>query len=310
MAALDIITLADLKAYKPAAGQAADPRFRPLITTASRVIEATLGRRIIYRAPPEVATYDNILSAAFANGTPAGGAPNAAGRTLIVLFPATATAGTVAVTGTVAGVVGVTETFDVVDGLLQHGLKFFTAISAITIAGALGGGTLKMGTSIGYVDYHTPVESEIMSYEWPRQQTLEINEDAARTYASGTKLVAGTDFLLTRRTDGDFLIRLSSSLPMAWQGGWRAIKDVYSAGYRVASMPEEFKDTCRRLVVLLFQEVDKGQVEVASGSNALGNWSRMGPAMLTKAMRSQVAHLRRNRFGADTAERDYDLEAA
>jgi hypothetical protein len=310
MAALDLITLADLKAYKPVVGTAADTRYSRLVTDASRILEAALGRRIVYRAPPEVATYDNILSTAFANGTPAGSAPNAAGRTLIVLFPPGATAGTVAVTGTVAGVAGTTETFDVVDGLLQHGLKFFTAISGITIANAAGAGTLKIGTSIGYVDYHTPRRAELISYEWPRQQTLEINEDASRAYGSLTKLTLAADFLVTRGSAGDTILRLNSNLPISWIVGWRSIKDVNSSGYRVADVPEELKDTCRRLVVLLFQEVDKGQIEVASGSNALGNWSRMGPAMLTKSMRQQISHLRRYRFGADTAERDWDLEAA
>lgn len=315
MAALDIITFADLALYKPITGADATAiaRWGRNITDASRLIEGDLGRRIVYRAPPEVLTLDNILSTAFANGTPAGSQPNAAGRTLVVNFPSTATAGTVAVTGTVAGVAGTTETFDVADGLVQHGLKFFSAISGVVIAGAVGGGTLRIGTSLGYVDYHRrrrDCPQELASREWPRVQTNELNEDAARAFGTTTKLVEGTGFLLTRRTDGDFLVRLSSSLPIAFLDGWRSVKDVYSGGYRAAQVPEDIKGVCRRLAILLHDEVEHGRIEVATGSGPLGSWSRFGPATMTRTMRAQLARFRRNRFGTDTAEPDYDLEAA
>lgn len=320
MAALDLITLADLKVYGPIGGAQADAALKQFITAASRLIEGDLGRRIVYRAPPDTAASTIVNAQAFGTGAIAVAAqPASGGRTLIVAFSA-ATSGTLTIVGTVAGV-SKTVVFDAANGLSQHGTDFFTAIASVT--GAAGTGTVTVTSSAGYLDYHTAnrraadghfsgADTMLSLYEWPGQQLLEVNEDPARVYGTSTKLVQGTDYILSRPNDGDVLIRQATSSPFSWSWlpGWRAVRVTYSAGYTVATVPEEIKDACRRLAYLMWQEKDRGQIEVASGSNALGSWARMGPASLTRTMRQALTPYRRNRFGSDTAERDFDLEAA
>lgn len=318
MAALDLITLAEFKNYRPVTqGTSKDSTVFPgVITAASRMIENELGRRIRYRAPAEVDGAANLLpSTNFVNGALAGVVqPSSSGRTLIVNFSSGLTAGVLTVTGTVGGVAGVVKTFDVADGQVQHGLDFFTAISAMAASGVAGSGTVKVGSSLGYVEYHTLTGTpNLRTLEWPVKNTPnEVNEDISRTYGTTTRLVLGTDYLLHvgGLAEPAKVIRINGPYPRWWFGGWRAVKLVYSAGYQIASIPQEIKDACGRLAVLLFKEFDQGQIEVASGSNVLGTWTRSGPATLTKAMRDQLAAYRRYRYDSDTGVRDFDLEAA
>jgi hypothetical protein len=319
MAALDLITLADLKTWIPLTGTGRDSVLKLFITAASRALETELGRRFRYRAPPEVEGAANIVAeAVIADGNlTIASQPNAAGRTLIVTVTDannSITAGTVTATGTVGGVAGVTEVFDLALGLEQHGLKFFTALTGLSVAGLAGQAVadkVKVGSSLGYVDYHKPDGGpELPSLEWPVRNILELNEDAARDFGSSTKLVADTDYLVTRRSEGDFLIRLSSKLPTAWESGWRSIKQVYSAGYSAGNVPEDLKDACRRLVQLLYEEIAKDRLGMSGVSDSLGNWTRFAASGITREMRRQLQGFYRNRFGADTAERDFDLEAA
>lgn len=312
MAAVDLITLADLKASTGLQGNAKDGVLPLSITAASRWIENVVGRRLVYRAP---ATTEAAVLAAQAWATGAlvvGAPPNAAGRTLVVTF-SSASAGVLTVTGTVGGQAGVTETFDAANGLVQHGLKFFTAVASAAATGAAGGGTVTVKTSQGYTEFHRAYCDDpavIYPLEWPVQNVLEVNEDTGRSFGASTRLVAGTDYVLEHGEDGDRLIRLSSALPTPWSDGWRPIRQLTSAGYTVATVPAEAKDVCRRLAKLLHDEISKGLLEIASGSNALGNWSRFGPARLTREMSAALAPLKRRRFGAETGVRDFDLEAA
>lgn len=313
MAALDLITLADYKVYRPVTqGAARDAAWSGLITAASRMIENELGRRLRYRAP---ATTESAVLASTAWGvsSPAVSAqPNSAGRTLIVTFT-TATGGTLTVVGTVGGV-SKTVVFDAANGLVQHGLDFFTAIASFTIGGTpTGAGNVAVTTSQGYIEFHTLGGTErLLPLEWPIANILEVNEDISRTYGTSTRLAVGTDYLLSTGglSEDGVITRVNGVYRRAWFGGWRAVKLVHAAGYSIATVPEEIKDVCRRLVSLTAQEVESKQIEVASGSNALGSWSRFGPATLTKAMREQLSPYRRSRFNSDTGDRDFDLEAA
>jgi hypothetical protein len=124
MAAYDLATLAEFKeALGGKGGTSKDSAMRAALARASREVEQACGRRLVYRAPPEVVGSANVLpSTAFANGAVAGVVqPNSAGRTLIVTFGSGITAGVLTVTGTVAGVAGTARDFDVANGLVQHG---------------------------------------------------------------------------------------------------------------------------------------------------------------------------------------------
>jgi hypothetical protein len=325
MAVLDLVTLAEFKDFLPKSGSARDAAMRVAITRASRELEGACGRRFIYRAPPEVDGAANILaSRTLVDETIASGSlaaqPNSAGRTLIITVTdadASVTAGTVTVTGTVAGVAGTTEAFNLAGGLIQHGVKFFTAISQIVVAvtGEGAGDTIKVGSSLGYVEYYTipcglnSDRSILRTIERPLQQVLAVYEDPYRVYGSDTLLVAGTDYVVSK--DAGRIERLSSGVGYAWQIGRRAIKAVNSAGYfGTTNVPADLKGHALHLAAQFYLEADKGQIEVASGSNALGSWTRMGPAGLTRKTHDALWSTGHIRIEDVTAERDFDLEAA
>jgi len=298
-----VFTLAELKRFIPLAGSAADTLLSDIAGWSANDIESFLCRRLVYRAPTEVASL--IYTGTFTAGSPAVAAqPGTGGRTLVVTFPAGATAGTIAITGTVAGV-STTRTFDVVNGLVQYGLDFFTAVSGLTIAAASpASGTITVATSVGYVEYHTPSDMlanpcELRLMERPAYQLAAVYEDTYRDY---TTALATTDYLLAERRR---LVRLSSG----WARGYRSVKLIYSAGYFTpANVPAAIKKVGLRLSAMYYQEATKGQIEIASGSNPMGTWTRTGPATLTREMMRDLTPERS--FGSESAERDFDLVAA
>lgn len=330
---------AEFKEYFTVGGTAKDTLIDRILGRASLAIEGYLDRRVVYRAPSEVDGAANILaSRALADETIASGSlaaqPNSAGRTLIVTITDTdgsVTAGTVTVTGTVNGVAGTTEVFDIANGLVQHGVKFFTAISSIVNAatGEAASDTIKIGSSLGYVEYHTlePAGAVIpqtgtglyvgpsvldgerlYALERPFQQVLEVNEDTSRAYAASTKLVVDTDHLVSRHSG--LLTRLSGGLPSSWARGYRAEKLVYSAGYfGTANVPPDIKDVALRLAATIYKESDRQQFGQVGGADAAGNYTRFGPAVLDRSMREQLARHRRAELYV-TGARDFDLEAA
>lgn len=317
MAAHDQITVADLKAFAPLVGNGRDAVLQRYVSTASKMIEDDLGRRLRFRAPAE-AVSDLVASILPADGAlTIANQPNAAGRTVFVELTdddSSVRAGQVTLTGTVEGVAGVTESITLAPGK-QHGLKFFTALSNAVVsgvAGAVGADRIRIGTTVGYVEYHTPdcADPCLLPLEWPVAQLLEVNEDAARVHGTSTRLVSGTDYLLTRKSGGDGLVRMSSLLPRAWMSGWRSTKLTLSAGYSMATMPDQVRDVCRRLALLLYDEIENKRLGMSGRSDAQGNWTRFAPSMLTPEMHLALGSLRRYRYGSDTGERDFDLEAA
>lgn len=319
MSAHDLITLAELKAYRDFAGADRDTALRLELSAASGMIEDEVGRRVVYRCPAEVAGAGNILgSTAFNDGSSgAFDAQPAAARTTIVTFDSTLTGGTLTLTGTVEGVTGVTEVFNVTDGPLQHGIKPFTAYSLRVIAGKVGSGNFKIGSSVAYVEHHTFDPSDpcaLRPLQWPARYVIEANEDASRAFGASTKLAAGTAFQLVvddvKRQGSSSLLRLSSSLPSTWSGGWRANRLTLVSGFRIAEVPARVKDVCARLALLLFDELEPGRMGVSGRSDDHGNFTRFGPSRLTHEMRASLAPYRRRRFGLETGEVDVDLDAA
>lgn len=325
--ALDLISLSDLSTYKSKPGSSRDQALALFITAASRAIENHLGRRIRYRGPVEVEGAANIVASRPFSGEiiPSGSItqPNAAGRTLIVTVTDVdlgVSGGLVTVTGTVGGQAGQTEVFNLSRGLRHHGLKFFSAISSIVVSDPSGAGTgdlLKIGSSVGYTEEHTRDPNDpcvCQPIEWPVRNILEVNEDAARAFGVTTKLTSGTDYFLvradTQRQERSSLLRLSSALPTAWAGGWRANKLVLASGYSAGEVPADLSDVARRLVTLLDDEVAKGRLGMSSVSDAIGNYTRFAAAGLTPEMRRQLEPYRRRSFGFETGERDWDLEEA
>jgi hypothetical protein len=323
--ALDLITLDEFKAYAPVTGSGSDARLRSLISVYSRAIEAELGRRIRYRAPAELAGAANIVAAvAIANGAQVLAAqPDSLGRTLIITIydpNHSISAGTVTVTGTLDGVAGATEVVTIIemdrttDGWVHYSTKVVTALTSVAVAalaGNVAADTLSVGTSLGYVEYHTRRPSEpcdLWAMEWPLISVIEVNEDSNRVFGAGTRLVAGTDYVATSHNGR--VARLSSALRWSWSPGWRAVKKETVAGFTRAGVPAELKDACCQAVTMGHDQAVANRVGVRSVSDATGNWTRFSGYQLTPEIREQIAHLRRRRYGAETGERDWDLEAA
>jgi hypothetical protein len=311
VAVYDLVTQAEFKRYLPLSGVKEDQNVQEHISRASRVIEQYLDRRLVYRAPGEDGQNDNIVASAnYATGALTVAAqPGSGGRTLILTVD-TATAGTVTVTGTVAGVVGTTEVFDVANGRLQHGVKFFTAISGIAVAGASGNGSVKVGSSAGYVEYHTPYsgESELWTLEWPIRQVAEANEDVSLTFGSSTALSA-SQYQVRRELRK--IARVSTGLDFPWYSGRRVVRLTYSAGYfGVANVPDDLKLAACKLAAWSYRESSRQRHGEASGADATGSFVLLGPAMLTTGMKADLdPYLRPDMFDR-TGERDWDTEAA
>lgn len=311
MSASDLITLDELKRYAPARGSAKDVELAEAIAFASREIEEHLDRRIVFRAPTESANSIRTTTN-WTDGAPAVSAQPAAARTLVVNWSGTPKAGTLTVTGTVAGVAGVTEVFDVVNGLAQYGVKFFTAISALAIANATSvdsaSATLTIGTSLGYIEYHNACGPRFRPYEYPIRSAGEANEDVALTHGTSTALVQGTDYAVHERK---YFTRLYSGLPLGWLPGWRVVKVRYSAGYfTVANVPADIKAVCKELAAWHFRYSENKEQGAQSINDGTGTRTFFGPPMLTEGMKGRLAkHIREDCFDR-TGERDFDLEAA
>jgi len=307
MAVFDLITPAELKRVVPAGGTAKDTELAEACTRASLQLEHRYDRRFVYRAPGSgeavVVNAQNWADGAIAKAND----PNAAGRTLIIAWE-TATGGTLTVTGTVAGVAGVTEVFDAANGKLQHGVKFFTAISAIVAAAAAGAGKVTVTTSLGYVEYHTPYSacSEIHSSEWPIQQVVEVNEDLNRIYGTTTALVAGTDYVVRERRR---IARISNLLDFPFLAGYRTVKDRLSAGYfTTGSVPQDLKNEAAAVAAWIYRYNTSGRQGLESGSEAQGSFVLAGPPMVTSGQDVALGFYIRPEFER-TWERDFDLEA-
>lgn len=290
---------------------------RRAISRASRGIEQACGYRLVYRAPPASGETTVVNAASFVNGPIAFAAPNSAGRTLAVTF-SSAVAGTLTITGTVAGVAGVTEVFDAANGPVQHGVKFFSAISAAVAAGvAAPTGTVTALPSQGYVEYHTiPVtlncdRALLRTLERPLRQVLAVYEDPYRLYGSDTLLVVDTDYTVAAGRGN--VERLSAGVSYGWQTGRRAVKLVYSAGYfTAANVPVEIKGHALTLARQFFKEGETGRAsEVASWSGPMGTGSRFAPATISRSIYDALWSGGHVNVEADfTGERDFDLEAA
>lgn len=308
--AFALCTLAELKDELPGTGSSRDDALERAIRAASRLIERNLRRRVIYRAPAETA--DIVAAVTFANGSlTIANQPNSAGRTLSVTVTGAPTAGIVTATGTVAGTAGVTEAFDVTNGFVQHGLKFFTALSGIAVTAKAGGTTptVQVQSSVGYVEYHTPDGSpDLYALEWPVAQLLSAYEDSERTYAAADLLTASSDYLLNGPTGR--IVRVSSATTgrKNWGAGFRAVKLTYSGGYSAGNLPADLRDVALELAIALYEERAKGRVGISGETNDMGAFTRFGPSGISKLMGEKLAPYRR--LWPTTGERDFDLEAA
>lgn len=320
LAPFALCSLARLKADFGITGAGKDAVLESAINQASREIEAFLGRRIVFRAPTEDA--DAIVTAAtLATGSLALAGQPSSGRCLVVTVTdadRSLTAGTLVVTGTVAGAAGVTETFDLARGPVLYGVKFFTAVSAAAVSGLAGnatGDTVQIGTSLGYVDYYTPSADDLLPLvDWPVRQVLTLHEDPDRAYAAAALLAEGADYLLAGAEIGRHrgaLQRISGSQPALWYPSLRAVKVVHSAGYFTrATVPDEIAARASRLAKLYFDDGQRGTLNISGGSDPFGNRTFYGrPGLDRESMAALSAERAFNRDGP-YPERDFDLEAA
>lgn len=324
-----LVTVSEFKSYFPAGGTARDAEIERAIDRATVDIEEHLDRRLVYRAPTE--DDDQVVAlATIADGALAlAGQPNSAGRTLVVTktdVDRSLTAGVLTVTGTVGGVAGVTETFDLSSGGASntvpgnsdviHGVKFFAAISAAAIGGCAGQGAadkVKVGVSAGYTEFHSPYDdfcSEITPIEWPLQNVVEVNEDLNLLFAASTALTTAQFQVRNGSGIGRRIARISNLLEFPFISGRRTVRVRYSAGYKgAASVPSKLKGICLELAAWHYQYAEKKDFGLVSRTDNFGSIARSGPPMITSGMAGRLASYLRGEFDRN-AERDFDLDAA
>ncbi len=317
--ALAMASLAELKSYMGGiTGIEADSRLEDCLVRASVDIEGQGlgGRRGVYRGPVE--SYTSVVNgqAIVASGAlTIAGAPDSAGRTLIVRKTDTdrsLTAGTLTISQAAPVL---RETFDLTLAIVQHGVKVFTAAVTATLSGCVGmntGDTIDVGASAGYTEFYSPCpdESEITPLEWPLQYVADLREDYARLFGTATALVEGTSFELRNNASIKRRIaRISGSFDWAWQYGRRTVRARLSAGWAgIANVPQSVKSVCLELAAWHFQYSDRKEFGLTSRSDDLGSVTRSGPPMLTPGMLNRLAPEWRGEF-VTTAERGW-VEAA
>ena len=302
-----LATVSDLRSEVSAGSGGADTLLERIIRRVSRRTENRVlrGRRVIYRAPIEVAALV-VASILPANGGLAIANQPGGARTLAITITdadRSITAGTLTVTGTVDGVAGQTETFDLGAGVSElHGVKFFTAVSAAAIAGLVGAvdpDRIQVGTSKGYIEYFSPrgCVRQLRSIDWPIQYVAEVNEDLARLYAAGTALVAGSDYLLNAR-DGE-LTRLCPGTygEGFWTYGPRTVRMTSSAGYAgLASVPEDITGFVLEASAAVFREITDRRQGVTDESNQITGHVARAIARITDDMAEDLAEYRAARY--------------
>lgn len=146
--------------------------------------------------------------------------------------------------------------------------------------------------------------------EWPIVSVTNVWEDSARVYT--TPLVVNTDYLISKPAGK--LIRVSSSLPLVWQTGWRAIKVVYHGGYRNAEgspagatdIPPAIMRVFFELTRWILNQRAKNEVGLTQVQDTFGNRTFSGPAYVTPSMQNALyaAGAVANTLAGRTGERD------
>jgi hypothetical protein len=302
------------------------------LNEASRKIERVIGRRVVMRAPTEDA--DALVASVNVNANASGSLtllaqPGSPGRLPVITVTdpgrALLTAGitvTVTITGTVAGVAGTAQVFDLCQGVSTlYGVKFFTAISAatLTVTGTtvISGASLQIGYSQGYIDYLSPVygRSDLWLPDWPARQILAVYEDTTRAYDSTTLLVEGTDYEITGnqagRPDG-VLTRIADATGgrSCWACGFEAVKVVWSCGaFTAAEVNPDLKAIAGRTAYSHLSAEQRGTFGASSMSDNGGNVTRFAAPGLSPDDRAELVNF--TNFDAERAyRRGFDLEAS
>ena len=192
-----------------------------------------------------------------------------------------------------------------------HGVKFFTAISAAALsvlAGQAAGDLIKVGTSVGYTEFHSPDGgSEIIPIEWPIRSVVEVNEDLNLVYGTPTALDTGSYAVRQSSSVRRRIARISDLMDFAFYAGYRVVRLRYSAGYKgAAAVPPMIKGACLELAAWHYQYADKKDFGLTSRTDATGSISRSGPPMILAGMANRLASHIRAEFDR-SGERDSTL---
>jgi len=131
--------------------------------------------------------------------------------------------------------------------------------------------------------------------EWPIISVTTIHEDSNRAYDATTLLTVDTDYIISKPI-GE-IVRVSSSLPLGWEAGWRAIKIVYLGGYQdvggtisgAAALPHAVKRVFFELVAWMVRQRTGGEVGMTQVQDGFGNRTFSGPAYITPAMAAALS---------------------
>jgi len=150
---------------------------------------------------------------------------------------------------------------------------------------------------------HTAVSrcpSRLLLREWPVIAVASVHENAARVFDADFLLTVDTDYIVSvPRAE---LIRVSSALRWSWQGGWWAIRVVYTGGYlTAATVPNAILDAYFQIASRLWSAQSRKSWGISSWSDDAGNFTRVSTEALPAAIERQLFTHRRLR--ASTGDR-------
>lgn len=131
---------------------------------------------------------------------------------------------------------------------------------------------------------------ELYTNEWPIGAVTSVHEDSARAFGASTLLVANTDYIVS--APAGKLIRTSSSMPSAWAYSWRAVKVVYTGGYRqpgqttagFEDVPPGIMAVFYELLHWMYRARDRREVGLTQATDGMGTRTFAGPPMITRGM--------------------------
>jgi hypothetical protein len=126
-------------------------------------------------------------------------------------------------------------------------------------------------------EYHSVRDGEhtIRVGEWPIATVVTVHETSVtpRVYGATALLVDGTDYQVVKELG--LIRRISSSEPIRWLTGTRAIKVVYTYGYAsTVVVPEDLKQIALFVAVSMFKESDRARWGVSQVQDGLGMVTR------------------------------------
>lgn len=126
--------------------------------------------------------------------------------------------------------------------------------------------------------------AEIYTTQWPIISVTSVHEDDNTTYDANSILTVTTDYVVSNPSGK--ILRVSNGVHTTWLIGYRTVQVIYTAGYAAtANIPSDIKYEVMRMIGAMWSEVGRGEYNMSSVSDDMGNVSRFVPPGLNADVR-------------------------